>query len=177
MKRLYPTKALHRVTEITPELLEAMGVRGLLLDVDDTLSSHGSQTPWPGAVEWAAEMTQKGFRLLILSNNTGKRVAPFAAQFGLPWLSRAAKPLPVGYLRGARRLGLPLCQCAAVGDQVFTDILGAGLCGMQSILLDPIDDNPERFPRRRRWEQPIRREIVARERTKARREGTKGGQE
>ena len=105
MKRLYPTKALHRVTEITPELLEAMGVRGLLLDVDDTLSSHGSQTPWPGAVEWAAEMTQKGFRLLILSNNTGKRVAPFAEQFGLPWLSRAAKPLPVGYLRGARRLG------------------------------------------------------------------------
>ena len=115
MKRLYPTKALHRVTEITPELLEAMGVRGLLLDVDDTLSSHGSQTPWPGAVEWAAEMTQKGFRLLILSNNTGKRVAPFAEQFGLPWLSRAAKPLPVGYLRGARRLGLPLRQCAAVG--------------------------------------------------------------
>ena len=103
----YPTKLFHRITDITPELLAEMNARALLLDVDNTLSRHGEQTPYPGAVEWVERMRKAGYRLVILSNNTHERVQPFAAQFGLEFITFAMKPLPVGYLRAARQLKIP----------------------------------------------------------------------
>lgn len=160
----YPTKMLHRITDVSPEILAEMKVRAVLLDVDDTLSAHGSQTPFPGSIEWAAGMLQHGFRLMILSNNTKDRVAPFAGQYDLPFLTFAAKPLPVGYLRAARRLGVKPRECVIVGDQVFTDVLGANLCGMKSILLDPITlQESFSFRVRREWEKPVRQKMAERE--------------
>lgn len=160
----YPTRMLHRITDISPELLKKMKVRAVLLDVDDTLSAHGSQMPYPGSVEWAAELVRQGFRLIILSNNTKDRVAPFAGKYGLPFLTFAAKPLPIGYLRAARRLGVKPRECVIVGDQVFTDVLGANLCGMQSILLDPITRQEAfSFRVRRKWEVPVRRKMAQKE--------------
>ena len=91
-----PTVCVEKVTDITLDLLRAMKVRALILDADNTLSSHGSQQPFPGALEWTEQLTQAGIRLMLVSNNFEKRVAPFAAQFSLPYLSSAIKPLPVG---------------------------------------------------------------------------------
>lgn len=160
----YPTRMLHRITDVSPDILAKMKVRAVLLDVDDTLSAHGSQTPYPGSVEWASELLQRGFRLMILSNNTRDRVAPFAKQYGLPFLTFAVKPLPVGYLRAARRLGVKPRECVIVGDQVFTDVLGANLCGMKSILLDPITlQDSFSFRVRREWEEPVRKKMAERE--------------
>ena len=50
-----------------------------------------------------------------------------------------------------------------VGDQVFTDVLGANLSGMKSILLMPV--TPEAslsFRVRRRLEKPVRRSLCRR---------------
>ena len=114
-----PTGTLHCVTELTPELLKALNVHMIVLDVDNTMSPHGSQTPFPGVRAWAQSVTASGVKLIVVSNNYKKRVAPFAAQFNLP-----------------RR------ECLVVGDQIFTDILGANLCGMRSVLLDPLSPDP-----------------------------------
>lgn len=146
-----PTGTLHCLTEITPELLEALRIRAIVLDADNTMSAHGAQTPFPGVLEWTREMTARGIRLVVVSNNYKKRVAPFAAQFDLPYTSFACKPSPFGYLRARRRCGVKVRECLVVGDQIFTDILGANLCGMQSVLLDPLAPDPSatvRFKRR-----------------------------
>lgn len=82
-----PTGTLHRVTDITPELLGAMHIRALVLDVDNTMAPHGDQTPYTGVLEWTKRMTAAGVRLVVVSNNYKKRVAPFAAQFSLPYVS------------------------------------------------------------------------------------------
>ena len=111
-----PTGTLHCVTELTPALLKALGVRMIVLDVDNTMSPHGSQTP-----------------------------------FNLPFVSFACKPFPIGYLRAKKAAGTPRRECLVVGDQIFTDILGANLCGMRSVLLDPLSPDPSatvRFKRR-----------------------------
>ena len=94
-----PTGTLHCVTELTPELLKALNVHMIVLDVDNTMSPHGSQTPFPGVRAWAQSVTASGVKLIVVSNNYKKRVAPFAAQFNLPFVSFACKPFPVGYLR------------------------------------------------------------------------------
>ena len=126
-----PTGTLHCVTELTPELLKALNVHMIVLDVDNTMSPHGSQAPFPGVRAWAQSVTASGVKLIVVSNNYKKRVAPFAAQFNLPFVSFACKPA-----------GTPRRECLVVGDQIFTDILGANLCGMRSVLLDPLSPDP-----------------------------------
>ena len=139
MPLFYPTVRKHRITDITAEDLRERGVRGLLLDVDNTLTRYKSQELDPAVAAWLQRMQQQGIALTVVSNGLPRRVRPFAQKIGLRCIAFACKPSPVGYLRGARRLGLPRRQCAIVGDQMFTDVVGANLCGMRSIMLDPIE--------------------------------------
>ena len=158
-----PTAALNRVTDITVPLLHGLEAEALLLDVDNTLAPDGSQEPFPGTVEWAREMCEAGFKVMILSNNFRNRVEPFAAKYSLPCLSMAMKPLPAGYLLAAGRLKAGRKKTVVVGDQIFTDILGANLAGMKSILLVPVkEENSVSFRIRRSLEKPIRRKIERR---------------
>jgi len=146
-----PTGTLHCLTEITPELLCALRVRAIVLDADNTMSAHGAQTPFPGVLEWTQAMTAAGYHLVVVSNNYKKRVAPFAAQFGLPYTSFACKPSPFGYLRAKKSAGVRVRECLVVGDRIFGGVVGANLCGMKSILLDPLAPDPSatvRFKRR-----------------------------
>lgn len=166
MAFLLPTAAVKRAAEITPELVRAMRATALILDVDNTLALHGSPKPFEGTVEWVQYMREKGIRMIILSNNSRQRVAPFAAQYGLPFLHCACKPFPFAYHAAARRLGVRPRDAVVVGDQVFTDIVGANLALMKSILLTPLDITPaggetsRSFAVRRRLEQPVRRRIA-----------------
>lgn len=169
MALFLPTAAVETLLDVTPELLESMGVNTILLDVDNTLAFHGSQEPFPGTVEWTHKMRQKGFRVIIMSNNFAERVAPFAAQYDLPFLSFSIKPFPIAYFRAIRKLGARRKEAVAIGDQIFTDIVGANLSFMKSILLTPRGEEEGLSIRvRRKLEQPIRRRI-------ARRSENKGG--
>lgn len=158
MAILLPTACVEQVTDITLEMLRALGIRALILDADNTLSGHGSQEPFPGAAEWTRELTDAGIRMTIVSNNVEKRIAPFAAQFSLPYASMALKPFPAGYRRAMRAMGSRREETAAVGDQVYTDILGANLTGVKSILVVPKgEESILRFGWRRALEKPVRR--------------------
>ena len=157
MAWFYPTRYKNHITDITLAELEELGIRGLLLDVDNTLTTHGSQVLPDDVREWLARMQEAGIRMTVVSNAWEWRVAPFADKIGLQHTSLSCKPSPLGFWRGVRRLGLSKAQCAAVGDQVFTDVIGANLCGItcfQVMPMDPATDKP--FLRiRRRWERKI----------------------
>lgn len=162
-----PTAAARCATEITPEMLRALGAEAVLLDVDNTLTTHNAPQPWPGVVEWTHKLQEAGFSVIIVSNNTRRRVQAFAAGFGLPFCSRALKPLPVGYVRAARLAGVPCRRCVVVGDQIFTDIVGANLVGMSSVLLTPLQEETGwSFKVRRRLEKPFRKKLSDQERGK-----------
>lgn len=163
MPLFHPTVLRDRVTQITPELLHTLHVSALLLDVDNTIAGFTSHEPLPGTVEWAREMVQAGFRVVIVSNNFKKRVGAFAAKFGLGWISFAMKPFPFGYLKARRMLKVRCRDCAIVGDQIFTDVVGANLCGMRSVLLKPIElEEGISFRIRRYFERPLRKKFEAR---------------
>ena len=137
MSIFYPCLLKNRITDITPDDLHALGVRGLLLDVDNTLTEFHSQELSPEVAAWLREMETAGFGMTIVSNGLPKRVRPFAEKLGLRSIAFACKPSPLGFWRGARRLRLPLSQCAAIGDQTFTDVLGAKLARVKIIQLLP----------------------------------------
>lgn len=159
MSFFLPTVSLKRVTDISEKLLNSLEIRAVFLDVDNTLSIHGSQNPFEGSVAWAQNLAKQGFQLFIISNNFRERVEPFAAQFQLPFVHFAAKPLPWGYLKAKKGLKdkVKNSQCLVVGDQIFTDIIGANLCGMKSVLLEPIQlEDTASFRLRRKWERRFR---------------------
>ena len=151
---LKPDIKLHGITDITVEILNKYDIKALLLDVDNTMSTHHGTILTDGLLEWIAYMQQNGIKLIVVSNSKRWRVEPFAGRIGLPFVSLACKPLPNGYLRGAKALGEKRKNVAIVGDQIFTDILGGKAVGVKTILLTPI--KPEdgwSFKLRRRIEK------------------------
>lgn len=152
-----PTVCKTNIFDITPQLLSSLGVKALLLDVDNTIAEYTSHRPLAGAVNWAKSLEQAGFQVIIVSNNYERRVSAFAKEFGLPWISFALKPFPFGYLKARKKLGRTCGECAIIGDQIFTDIVGANLCGMKSVLLSPIQpEDGVTFKIRRYFERGLR---------------------
>ncbi len=150
MSILQPDFLFFRLTKITPAFLREQGLLALALDVDNTLSTHHGQEPLAGLEDWIADMQKNGIKLILMSNAFKKRVEPFAKRIGLPFQSVSLKPLPGGYFRIARRLGVRRRSLAIVGDQYFTDVLGGKLSGVRTILVTPIA--PDKFVRRRKFE-------------------------
>ena len=135
---LKPDIKFRGITDITVEALDKYNIKALLLDVDNTMSTHHGTILTDGLLEWIAKMQQNGIKLMVLSNSKRFRIEPFAARIGLPFISLGCKPLPTGFLRGVKALGEKRKNVAIVGDQIFTDILGGNAVGIKTILLTPI---------------------------------------
>lgn len=133
-----PDIKLDKITDISLELLKEKGITALILDVDNTLSIHHGMTLTDGLEEWLALMRGNGIKLIILSNSKKKRVEPFAKKINLDFISTGLKPLPFKFFKATGRLGIKRKNAAVVGDQLFTDSLGAHLSGITAIILDPI---------------------------------------
>ena len=135
---LKPDIRLNRITDVSEQMLKNIGISALILDVDNTLSTHHGSEYVVGLENWLDGMRTAGIKLLILSNSKEKRVKPFADGLGLAYISLGLKPLPIGYLRCLKKLGTKRKNTAIVGDQIFTDVLGAKLSGITAILTRPI---------------------------------------
>ena len=126
-----------RAADITPEFLRENGIRGLLLDIDNTLTLyHGPNLYSPREKAWLDAMKQSGIRMMLLSNNLDPgRLDAFSRLVGVPNLGNARKPLPCGARRAVRRMGLELFEVAVVGDQILTDVAAAHNAGCRAILV------------------------------------------
>lgn len=153
---LKPTVKLNRITDITADMLKKFNIKALLLDVDNTMSTHHGTVLVDGLTDWISEMLQNGIKLIVLSNSKKKRISPFAEKIGLPFISLGCKPLPFGYIRGAKSLSEKLKNTAIVGDQIFTDVLGGNAVGVKTILLTPIKlEDGLSFKIRRKLEKSV----------------------
>lgn len=135
---LRPNLWVGSVTEIEAEHLRSHGIRGLILDLDETLVSALDHTPSPEVHAWIQAM--KGTcSIYILSNNfNSARVQQVADDLEVPCACRAAKPRRRGFREALETMGLAPAEVAIVGDQVFTDILGGNRIGAYTILATPI---------------------------------------
>ncbi len=151
-----PCYRFHRVENISPEFLQSLGVKGILLDVDNTLSPHNAPDPEPPVMAWLESLAENGIEAVIVSNNSYKRVEPFAGKLGLRFISRGLKPLPTGFNRAQKMMGLSRKELAVVGDQLFTDMTGGNLAGIVTLLVDPIEPEGNIFFKlKRKLERPL----------------------
>lgn len=103
--------------------------------------THGSPAD-ERAIALFKHLKELGFSCLVLSNNKEPRVKSFAKQVGIKYIYKAGKPKPSGY-RTAMEAWYRYEKHSFVGDQIFTDIIGANLTGIRSILVAPIDPHEE----------------------------------
>jgi len=135
--------AFRRTVDISPAFLKKHGIKGLILDVDNTLTTHDNPVPAEGIREWLDTMRAEGIKLIIVSNNHPERVRPFADPLGLDFVSDSGKPLRRGYKAALKKMGLKASETAAVGDQLFTDVWGANISGVTMLYVEPIELEPK----------------------------------
>ncbi len=157
---LKPKIKLEKVTDISIDILNKYGIKALILDVDNTLSTHHGQVLTDGLPEWLETMRKNGIKMTVLSNSNSKRLTPFAKKIGLDFISLGLKPLPFGYLRALKRLGTSKKETAIVGDQLFTDVVGGNFVGVTTVLLTPIKPETSlRFRCKRRVERFVMKKL------------------
>ncbi|MBP3228314.1 MAG: YqeG family HAD IIIA-type phosphatase [Bacteroidaceae bacterium] len=131
---LFPHGYADSVLAIDYARLHDMGIRGLIFDIDNTLVPHGGDAT--AEVEALfRRLHAQGFRTLLLSNNSEARIRHFNRHIGTRYIHNARKPSPAAYIKAVETLGLDKSEVVVIGDQLFTDVLGAGRSGLKSILV------------------------------------------
>ncbi len=138
------------VTDIDPKALAQKGIRLVLADLDNTLVPYKVTEPPAAVVAWKQALEERGIQLFLLSNSRKPgRAQRFAEKLGIPYQGHSGKPKKAGYLRAMERMGCTPRETVMVGDQIFTDTLGANNAGVTPLLVEPIRlaGNPGRYIR------------------------------
>ena len=152
---LFPDLEFDNAYSIPFEKLYEDGIRGVIFDIDNTLVRHGAPADERSA-DLMERLRQIGLTVCLISNNHEERVRPFAEKVGTAYTYDAAKPLKKGYLAAMKEMGTDAANTVFVGDQIFTDTLGANLTGVRSILVTPIFLDPDPWIRiKRRMERVV----------------------
>ena len=167
---LYPREILNKVEEISIEFIQKNKLKALILDVDNTLIGYDQKLS-EEKIKWAKNLKGQGVKLYILSNtNKKEKVKKVATLLGIPYILFAKKPLKSGFLKIQKELQIEPEQIGVVGDQIFTDVLGANRCEMFSILVKPIQEKDYLLTRIKR---PLEKYIIKRYEKAKRRESLK----
>ena len=141
--RLYPDEVCPSIYDIDLGALYEKGVRGLILDVDNTLKPPGRSGPGEDVAGWLDSARDTGLGICLLSNSLRGHVMRFSSGLGLYSLTYARKPAAAGFLKAMRLLDCEARQVCVVGDQIFTDVLGAKRLGLMAVYVNPITPKEE----------------------------------
>lgn len=139
MKIFYPKLHVKTVRDIDLSRLQAIGIKNLIVDLDETLRKRNSDFIPEGSIKWIEEVKKKGFNVCISSNNPFPwKFKKIKETFNVPCSFFALKPFSLAFHNAMGLLKSKPSNTALIGDQLFTDIFGANLLGIYSILVDPI---------------------------------------
>lgn len=166
--KFIPTKIYDDIYKITPDALTAVGVRGLILDIDNTLVTYDDLKPTESVLAWLNSMHEAGIQTAFVSNNNHERVSCFCEDFACYYHGDSGKPSTKYLYEAMKYMGTTSSDTVAVGDQIFTDVYAAKRAGMRAFLVPPIKDVPTLFFKfKRLLEKPFLRKYRRMERMKS----------
>ncbi len=135
----YPDLMVDKITNINGGILSGLGVKNILLDIDDTISPNDGTAISSDTLNWVGMLKEKSYKIALISNNSEDRAEYFAKILGTPYVYKAMKPLPFGINKCMRLISAKRDNTVLIGDQIFTDVVGARLCKIKSILVEPLN--------------------------------------
>lgn len=138
LRLLVPDAVCQSLFTVDLDDLQARGIRGLIIDLDNTLIAYGDRTVTDEARRWVEDARRRGFKICLTSNARSRRVRFFAESLQIPGIANAAKPIRRAFRRAMRIMGTRPEQTAVIGDQVFTDVLGGNRMNVYTVLVNPL---------------------------------------
>ena len=138
---LLPKFIVPALTDVTEELFRSRGIKLLMLDFDNTIVPYTTSIPTEAMHTWLDSMSKSDIQICVVSNSHKDRVKIFCKKYGIPCITHAKKPFSKGIKECLEKFGADPGECALVGDQIFTDTLGANGSGVTSILVKAIDNH------------------------------------
>ena len=160
---LVPEYVFENYLYVRPEFLTSLGIRALLIDIDNTLAPYEQDLPDENIINWFAQMKEAGISCALISNNDAPRVELFNSLLSLPAYAKSGKPCKKTLIRAIRDMGVDASVTAGLGDQLLTDTLAVHKLGMISIIVPPIKDKLTPFFKfKRRLERPFMKKYYKR---------------
>ena len=138
---LLPALIADELTDLTPELLHGYGIRLLMMDFDNTIVPYTTDVPTQKVADWLRNMLESDVLLCVVSNSKKERVKIFCEKYDLPVITHARKPGTRGIKECLERFEIPAEEAALVGDQIFTDTMGANGADVMPILIRAIHNH------------------------------------
>ena len=136
-----PFVITEKLTDLTPVYLAQQKIRLLMMDFDNTIVPYTTSVPTTEITDWLRMMNGSDIAMCVVSNSRNDRVKKFCAAYGLDCITHAKKPGGRGIRQCLAQYGIAAEEAALVGDQIFTDTLGANGCGVRPILVKAIDNH------------------------------------
>ena len=145
-----PNAEFNIITDINLEFLKENNIKGLILDVDNTLIDLKRNKIY-GLDDWIDLMIKSGIKIAIVSNGRRKKqIELLSKKHGLIYICFALKPFKRGIKKAQKELDLCYNEIAEIGDQLFTDVCVSNKVKMFSILTKPVEMEKSFIPRIKR---------------------------
>lgn len=142
----HPDDYRKNVHEIEYQALLDMGIKVLLIDLDNTLIPYDRCDPDASIISLFKKLREMGFMLAVISNNHTPRVERFTTPLGCPYIAHAKKPYGFGFRQAEKRFGITNHhEICLIGDQFMTDVLGGKRRGYRVIVVDAIQRKTEKW--------------------------------
>lgn len=142
---LTPDYMFEKFDCITPEFLESLGIKALLIDIDNTLAPYEQPEPDERIMGWFDRLREAGISASLISNNHAPRVELFNRSLGLDAYPDSGKPKSKTLLLAMSKMGSDTTNTAVLGDQLLTDALAGHRLGMMALIVPPIKDKTTPF--------------------------------
>ena len=127
------------ITDIGVDFLKENNIKGLILDVDNTLIDL-SRNKIDGLDDWIDSIIKSGIKIAVVSNGRKKKqIDLLTKKHGLIYIFFALKPFKSGIKKAKKELNLCYNEIAEIGDQIFTDVWVSNRAKMFSILTKPVE--------------------------------------
>ena len=138
------------ILNLTPDILTHYHLKGLVLDVDETLVPINTSAASSELRDWVETIRPVASIWLASNNLSRSRIGKIARSLDLPFIAGARKPSRRKLRQAVAAMKLPHEQVGMVGDRLFTDVLAGNRLGMFTILVEPMLDpsHQRRYPLR-----------------------------
>lgn len=151
-----PTIMLNKITDIDAEDLKDHNITTIMTDLDNTILPWNSSEYSLSLRKWLNIMKMANIEVLVVSNNSYKRIEKAVNDLNIGIVARAKKPLPFEIMKYLKQKNISKSEVLFVGDQVLTDVLAGSLSGVKTVLVKPIVDTDAKKTRVNRFfERPI----------------------
>ena len=153
---LTPDYFFEKFTDITPEFLQSIGIKALVIDIDNTLAPYEQELPDEKTIKWFSALAENGIKATLISNNSPERIAKYNSLLSLSAIPEANKPSTKAIIKAMAEMGVTAENTAGLGDQLLTDTLAVHRLDMLSLIVPPINDKKTLFFRfKRLLEKPF----------------------